>query len=568
MSTSEKVKEAAEKAKEAVDHAADRAHESAEHFRERTHDGRERVKEKTHEQADHARKGVRHLRRIPPMGWVWLALLLLLAGGGGYLLGHAGGKSSAPSKPAAKPPPAPTGPPTLQLDPQQIQYAEIQVSPVQQVTLPNRLRTTGLIAANLNGQAAVMPRLPGQVLRVLANVGQRVRAGQAVAVLSSPDLAASQASYRAAAARLAAAGAELRRQVGLAALGQYSQAYLQQARILFEQSQGEIQTDKDAVNVAQAQAAQAQSQVNLTGKLYIRAQALYAHELISRQELEQAQANVQQAQGVLAATLSTLRQDTDLQLNAQKRGQVARRELARRTAVYQSRLLDSAQVGPARAAYVIAFQETQSAAAQVRLFGGSLSGTDGLLTITAPISGVVSARGVTLGQNVSSGQPLLTVLDLRTVVAQLTVYQEDLAHVRVGQRIVVSSNTAPGRAYSGVVTVIGAALDEATRTAQVFCLLQNPQEDLRPGIYVSGTIYGAARTDTVAVPFDAVQQLNGQSVVFTPTGKAGEFAATPVQTGETAVGMTQITSGLQPGQSYVSKNSFVLKSQMIKDTLD
>ena len=52
------------------------------------------------------------------------------------------------------------------------------------------------------------------------------------------------------------------------------------------------------------------------------------------------------------------------------------------------------------------------------------------------------------------------------------------------------------------------------------------------------------------MPSDAVQTLNGGSVVFTPTGKPGEFAATPVKTGETVDGMTQITDGLQPGQSY------------------
>ena len=452
-----------------------------------------------------------------------------------------------------------------------MQYAGVQLSPAPQVTLPTKLATTGTVAANLNGQAAIMSRLPGKVVQVLANVGQTVRAGQTVAVISSPDLFNAQAAYRDAMLRRDAAAATLARQRGLAGLGQYGRPSLEQARTSFEQSQGEVQSDKDAVNVAQAQAAQAQSQVNLTQKEFVRAQALYAHELIARQDLEQAQANVQQAQAALAAALSALRQATDRQVNAQKRGQVARRILDRETTVYRSGLLSAEQVGPAYSAYVQAAHEVEANAAQVRLLGGRpMDEADpggGLLAVTAPIGGTVSGRTVTLGQSVTPDMPLLTVLDLRTVVVQLTVYQEDLANLRVGQAVAVTSNTAPDRTFSGRIAVVGAALDQATRTAQVACLIQNPQTLLRPGVYVAGIIFGAARQDAVAVPSDAVLTMNGGHVVFTPTGKPGEFAATPVKTGETVDGVTQITDGLRPGQPYVSKNAFVLKSQMVKDTL-
>ena len=579
MSASEKVKEVAEHAKEATDRAADRGHEAAESarhkvhdaahlFREKTHDATDKVKEKTHEAGERT-SGLLH--RIPPK---WrLVLLLLLVGLTGYLIGHAGRQASGPasSQAQAKPPPAPQGPPTIALDPQQLQYAGVQVSPAPQVTLPVKLSTTGIVAADLNGQASVMPRLPGKVVQVLANVGQAVRAGQVVAVLSSPDLFNAQAAYRDAVLRREAAAAAVARQRGLAGLGQYGRPALEQARTNFELSQGEVQTDKDAVNAAQAAVARVRSQGNLTQKEYVRAQALYAHELLSRQDLEQAQAGAQQAQAALASAQSDLRQSVDRQANAQKRGQVAQRALDREAAVYRSGLLSAEQVGPALSAYRQAAHEVEASVAQVRLLGGRpMDEADpggGLLNVVAPLAGTVSSRSVTLGQSVTPDMPLLTVLDLRTVVVQLTVYQEDLSHLRVGQPVAVTSNTAPDRTFSGRITVIGAALDQSTRTAQVYCLIRNPQTLLRPGVYVTGVVYGAARQNAIAVPADAVQTLNGGSVVFTPTGKAGEFAATPVKTGETVDGMTEITDGLQPGQSYVSKNGFVLKSQMIKDTL-
>ncbi len=579
MSTSEKVKEAAESAKEAVDRAADKGHDFAERTRAKTHDFVDHTRESAHHAADTLRekthaatdKARPQARRVPPPFWIILALLLV--GLAAFFAGRGTAKKAAPAPATAPARPAPPpGPPTVALDPQQLQYADVALSKAPSMTLPTKLSTTGSVAANLNHQAPVMARLSGKVAAVPVNAGQAVRAGQTLLVVSSPDLFSAQAAYRDAQLRRAAAQATLLRLRRLAGLGQYSQPVLEQARTAFAQAQGEVQADKDAVNVAQFQAAQAQTQVGLTTRQLARDQALYAALLLSRQDLEQAQANAAQAAAALDAARSSVRQAVDRQVNAQKRGQIAQRALERQTRLAGSGALNAEQVGPAYSAYVQATHEVEQNAANVRLLGAvPMDESDpggGMLSVTAPIAGVVSDRFVAVGENVSPDKPLMTILNLTSVVVQLTVYQEDLAHVRVGQRVQVTSNTAPGRVFHGIVSVVSAALDPNTRTASVNCLIQNPQGALRPGVYVSGTIYGAARQDAVAVPFDAVQEMDGQHVVFTPTGKTGEFAATPVKTGETVNGLTQIISGLSPGQSYVGKNAFVLKSQMIKDTLD
>ena len=188
----------------------------------------------------------------------------------------------------------------------------------------------------------------------------------------------------------------------------------------------------------------------------------------------------------------------------------------------------------------------------------------GLLTITSPISGRVSARFASVGDTVTVDKPLMTVLNVRTVVVQLNVYQEDIAHLRGGQAVTIVSNTAPGRNYRGVISTLGSALDPNTRTIPVYCLIRNPDGALRPGAYISGTIYGAARADVVAVPQEAVQTLDSGPAVFTPGDKPGVYVAQPVQTGETVGGLTQIKQGLQSGQKIVTKNAFILKSELGK----
>ena len=204
------------------------------------------------------------------------------------------------------------------------------------------------------------------------------------------------------------------------------------------------------MNVAQAQVAQAQSQVNLTQKQYVRAQALYAHELIARQDLEQAQANAQQAQAALAA--GPVR-------SAPGRGPAGERAEARPGRPPRAGPRDGGlPERPARAPSRSARPTRPTCRPRTRwrrppprcgCWGAGPwtrpTRAAGMLDVTAPIAGTVSGRSVTLGQSVTPDMPLLTVLDLRTVVVQLTVYQEDLAHLRVGQPVAVTSNTAPGR---------------------------------------------------------------------------------------------------------------------------
>lgn len=501
--------------------------------------------------------------------------MMVLAGllaGGGYWAGQHGGKTADQGAPTAspKPPAPPPGPPTVTLDPDQLQYARLQMGFARTVTLPTRLAALGTVLPNLNGTAEVSSPLAGRVVRVPVNVSQSVEAGQALLVLSSPELDQSQALYHDALLRRTAAGEELSRQVRLGGLGAFGRPVLLAARVNAQQAQGEIQADKNAVNVQQAQVTQVEAQIVLAQKQLARAQRLYAAQLLSRQDLDQFEVNARQSEATLAQAQTSLRAAVDRQLNAQKRGQTLSRELSRQTAIYRGGLLTAEQVSPARAAFRLASHEVEAAAKQVQLLGGTpmdeASPQGGLLTLRSPIGGRVSARSVSVGDVIAPGKSLVTVLNLRTVVVQLNVYQEDAAPLRAGQAVLIVSNTALGRSYRGAVSAVGSTLDPATRTLPVYCLIRNPDGALRPGAYISGTVYGAARSNTLTVPQSAVQTMDAGPAVFIPGDKPGVYVAQPVKTGETVDGLTQIKQGLRPGQSVVSGNALLLKSELGKNS--
>ncbi len=472
-----------------------------------------------------------------------------------------------------QPPAAPSGPPTISLDPQQLQYAQLQTGRAFRATLPSPLEAVGTVAPNINGQAQVAPRLAGKIAKVLVNVGQTVQAGQTLAYVSSPDLFQAQAQYQDAILRRNAAGVTLRRQLQLGRLGVYGRSALETARLSAASAAGEVTSAQADVVAAQAQVAQASAQVDFAQERYARAELLYDAQLLSRQDLQQAEAEARSASANLQVAKASLAAAVDRLRNARNRASITERALARQGQVFQSGAQAGEQIDPVRSAYIQASHEVEASGAQLRLLGAPLvdeaSPTGGLLPVRAPISGQVSARMASAGEAVTPDKPLLTLTNLRVVIVQLNVYQEDIAHLRPGLRVLVVSNTAPGRNYRGVISVLGTAIDPQTRTVPVYCAIRNPDNFLRPGVYVGGTIYGAAQSGVVAVPSAAVQIAEkGGHVVFTPGDKPGVYVAQPVQVGPTVGGLTQIKQGLSPGQPIVTTNAFVLKAQMIKDTLD
>ncbi len=540
----------------------------------------------------------RHLRRSGKIfvwrtvpRWVWIASLALGVGTVGFFLGHgkpgagksgssqsssgggsSSGKQSAQAQPPAPAAPASNAPPTVSLDPQQLQYASLKMGTAMRTTLPAPLMALGSVAPNINGTAQVSPRLAGKVLRVLVNVGQTVQAGQTVAIVSSPELFNYQALYQDALLRQASTRLIYNRQLQLSRLGYYGRPALEIARVNAAQVQGEITSDQALVVSAQAAVAQAQASVNLTQKRYTRAQLLYQSQLLSRQDLQQSQADAQAATAALLNTQAAQAASVDRLRNARNRGSITQTALARQSQLYRSGAVSGEQIDPARNAYLLASHEVEATSAQLRLLGAPLvdesAPTGGLLPVRAPITGTVSARMASAGEPVTTDKPMLTLTNLKIVIVQLNVYQEDIAHLRPGLPVTVVSNTAPGRNYRGVISVLGTAVDPNTRTIPVYCAIRNTNIELRPGVYIAGKIYGAARAGVIAVPTDAVQISDKGHVVFTPGDKPGVYVAQPVQVGPTVGGLTQIKQGLSSGQPIVTTNAFILKSQMIKDTLN
>jgi cobalt-zinc-cadmium efflux system membrane fusion protein len=187
--------------------------------------------------------------------------------------------------------------------------------------------------------------------------------------------------------------------------------------------------------------------------------------------------------------------------------------------------------------------------------------------ITAPASGYVIEKMITPGKTVSPLNDTFVIADLSQVWMLASVRQEKLGEWRLGQTVVVTLPGVPGERFSGKLTNLGQELDETTRAMRVRIVLKNPRNRLKPEMLANAELPVGEHKPILQVPSDAIQQINEQDVVFVRTA-ADRFTIRPVRAGETADGKSPILEGLKPGEQIVVQGSFVLKSQLLKATME
>ena len=187
-----------------------------------------------------------------------------------------------------------------------------------------------------------------------------------------------------------------------------------------------------------------------------------------------------------------------------------------------------------------------------------------LLPVRAPIGGIITEKHAIVGELSDPSKSLYTVADLSSVWVMVDINEKDLARIHRGQAAIVTVGAFPDMKLKGRITYIADLVDQATRTVKARVEVANPGRKLKPEMFATVELtLPADAPPVVAVPEDALQDLDGKKVVFVAEG-AAEFAARQVQAGRTAGGLVEIISGLKEGERYAVKGSFILKSEVKK----
>ena len=184
-------------------------------------------------------------------------------------------------------------------------------------------------------------------------------------------------------------------------------------------------------------------------------------------------------------------------------------------------------------------------------------------TIRSPIDGVVSLRGVNVGDLVGemgSQKVMFKIIDSRLLDLTVTLPSIEMGAVRVGQPLTFSTDAIPARVFTGKVMFINPVVNESDRSVKVIAEVENASEQLKGGLYVKGRIITGNRKGIIRIPRVAL-------LSWDVAGKKGDLFVVngdiairrTVQTGSVMGDFVEVTSGLSPGELAVTRGAFNLK---------
>lgn len=190
-------------------------------------------------------------------------------------------------------------------------------------------------------------------------------------------------------------------------------------------------------------------------------------------------------------------------------------------------------------------------------------------TIRAPFAGSLGIRLVNLGQVINEGEPIVSLQTLDPIFINFSLPQQQLAQVKPGLKVRVSTDALAGQVIEGEITAISPEVDVATRNIRVQATVANSQERLRPGMFVNVAVVLPAREEVLAIPTTAVLYAPYGDTVFVVDEKQNEKDVQPVnvirqkivQLGEKRGDFVAIVSGLDNGETVVSTGVFKLRNE-------
>jgi RND family efflux transporter MFP subunit len=281
-------------------------------------------------------------------------------------------------------------------------------------------------------------------------------------------------------------------------------------------------------------------------------------------QLKEAEANAAQIEARLGLTNGTafdVNRVPEVQ-NAKAGADLAESEFARIKSLLEQRVVSQSeydqrrtQAEAARQQYDAAkngaaqqYQMLQAARARVALARKAAADT----VVRAPFNGVVAQRLVTTGDYVNKGTKVAVVVRVNPLRVQLTIPEQFISAVSVGQPVNFEVDAYAGQQFTGTIKYVAPALQADQRALTIEATVPNPTGVLKPGLFATARIEQRQKTAGVLVPATAVQVTSGTSRVFVVAGDHVEERI--VTTGDTVGDRVEITKGLKAGERVATQN--------------
>src|SRR6266853_2155044 len=164
------------------------------------------------------------------------------------------------------------------------------------------------------------------------------------------------------------------------------------------------------------------------------------------------------------------------------------------------------------------YQALQASRARVTLARKALADT----TVRAPFAGLVAQRMVSTGDYVTRGMKVAQVVRITPLRIELTVPEQFVASVNVGQPVLFGVDAFPGKTFEGKVRFVSPALRADQRALTVEAVVPNANAELKPGMFATARVEQSKKDPAVLVPETSVRVVSGTGRVFVVNGDRAE----------------------------------------------
>lgn len=196
------------------------------------------------------------------------------------------------------------------------------------------------------------------------------------------------------------------------------------------------------------------------------------------------------------------------------------------------------------------------------------SDTSSLLELIAPFDGMVVERNAVIGEIFEPGKPVLSIADIATMWALIDLAEADLSVVATDQQVTLTVDGLPGKSFTGKLAWISTQIDPKTRTLKARVELANSSGLLRANMFGRARINAGVRGQAITIPKEAVQWEGCCNIAFVRSDEAGTtFKPARLHIAYDAGDRYEIAEGLSAGDTVVTKGSYVLKNEILKNAV-
>jgi RND family efflux transporter MFP subunit len=232
-----------------------------------------------------------------------------------------------------------------------------------------------------------------------------------------------------------------------------------------------------------------------------------------------------------------------------QKGLISREELDRQSRLYEKALIES---GEKKDEVVAAMKGLTQAEISVKIAQLDLEKTK----ITAPFSGIIADIQASPGEHVSVGRELFTLVNISRIKVHARVLESEIGKMQVGREVDLRFSAYPGKVFKGKVSAISPIVNPEYKTCKVFVDVENPEEELKPGMHAEVEIAAEIHKNKLLVPQDAILTRSQRKLLFVVEDGLAKWRY--IEIGLENEEYAEVLDGVKEGEQVIVEGHFTL----------